>query len=83
MSTVVEARKQAQQRAAAAPVASVQQAAWAQTLAGQTRQLIDVYAEALAYAGEVHGNAIKPEDIRSLLVTAFIHLSQRGASRAA
>jgi hypothetical protein len=75
---MVESRKAAAQAqtAGAAP-------AWAQTLLVQTNVLSDVYAAALAHASATHGNAIKPEDIRALLTTAFINLSQKGASRAA
>jgi hypothetical protein len=52
---------------------------WAQVLFGQTTALIDVYAAALNYAGTKHGNAVKPEDVRTLLTTAFINLSKGGA----
>jgi hypothetical protein len=53
-------------------------------LANQTRQLIDVYAGALAYAGEKHGNAVKPEDVRAMMTTLFINMSKNGgASHAA
>jgi hypothetical protein len=52
---------------------------WAQVLLGQTNALIDVYAEALSYAGTKHGSAIKPEDVKTLLTTAFINLSKGGA----
>src|ERR1035441_747751 len=40
---------------------------WAQVLFGQTNALIDVYAAALNYAGTKHGNAVKPEDVKTLL----------------
>lgn len=79
---LVQARKQPQparvvvQPAAAAP-------AWTQTLLTQTNALADVYAAALAHASSTHGNAIKPEDIRALMTTAFIGLSQRGNARVA
>jgi len=74
---VVEARKQAQRAPAATPV---EQPAWARALANQTRQLIDVYADALAYAGEKHGNAVKPEDVRAMMTTLFINLSKNGSA---
>jgi hypothetical protein len=70
---MVEARKQAQQTQSASPE-------WAQVLLLQTNVLSDVYAAALAHASATHGNAIKPEDIRALLTTAFINLSQKGAN---
>lgn len=73
---LVQARKQPQLAASAAP-------AWAQTLLTQTNALADVYAAALAHASSTHGNAIKPEDIRALMTTAFIGLSQRGNARVA
>lgn len=75
-----EARKQAQRAAVAAPAAAVEQPAWARALANQTRHLIDVYAEALAYAGEKHGNAVKPEDVRAMMTTLFINMSKNGGS---
>jgi hypothetical protein len=52
-------------------------AAWAQTLINQTNELVDAYAAALQHAGN-RGLAVKPEDVRTLLVTAFINLAQRG-----
>jgi len=72
-----EARKQAQRAAVAAPA---EQPAWARALANQTRQLIDVYAEAVAYASQRHGNAVKPEDVRSMMTTLFINMSKNGGS---
>ena len=45
-----------------------------------TNALADVYAAALAHASTTHGNAIKPEDIRALLTTAFINPNQRGVN---
>jgi len=66
------AQAQAQsQSAGAAP-------GWTQVLLVHTNALADVYAAALAHASTTHGNAIKPEDIRALLTTAFINLNQRG-----
>lgn len=58
-------------------------AAWADMLLAQTNALTDVYAAALAHASAAHGNAVKPETIQSLLVTAFINLSKGASSRAA
>ena len=70
---MVESRKAAAQATGAPPD-------WAQVLLLQTNVLSDVYAAALAHASATHGNAIKPEDIRALLTTAFINLSQKGAN---
>ena len=49
---------------------------WARRLVDQTNVLVDAYAAVLAAASTKHGNAVKPEDVRSLLVTSFIQLSQ-------
>jgi len=56
---------------------------WAQILLGQTSILIDVYAAALNYAGAKHGEAVKPEDVKTLLTTAFINLAKQGGGHAA
>jgi len=56
---------------------------WAQVLLGQTSTLIDVYAAALNYAGAKHGDAVKPEDVKTLLTTAFINLAKQGGAHAA
>ena len=75
---MVESRKAAAQaQATGAPPD------WAQVLLLQTNVLSDVYAAALAHASATHGNAIKPEDIRALLTTAFINLSKGANGRAA
>ena len=50
--------------------------AWAESLLGQTDALVDVYAAALSKASTKHGNQVKPEDVRSLLVTVFIQRSK-------
>ena len=42
----------------------------------ETNALVDVYAAALKAASERHGNSVKPEDVRSLLVTAYINASK-------
>jgi hypothetical protein len=62
-------------------VMTKKQPAWAQTLVGQTNQLVDAYAECILHAAQ-HGLTVKPEDVRTLLVTAFINLSQRGRTSA-
>ena len=68
------------ERKAAANPAPVELPRWAQALATQTRHLVDVYAGLMAYAGEKHGNAVKPEDIRALMTTAFINLAKNGGN---
>jgi hypothetical protein len=60
--------------------ASSNQFPWAEFLLAQTRALTDVYAAAIDYAGKQHGNSIKPEDLRALMLSAFINLSQRGGT---
>jgi hypothetical protein len=66
------------------PVAQAQSStpAWAQILIAQTNTLVDVYAAALDHASK-HGTAVKSDDVRSLLVTSFIQLSQKGGRNAA
>ena len=58
-------------------------AAWAQFLLTQTEDLIDVYATASKYASDRHGNSVKGEDVRSLLLSAFINISKNGAGNVA
>jgi hypothetical protein len=54
-------------------------AEWAQFLLAQTEDLIDVYATASQYASDRHGNSVKAEDVRSLMLSAFINISKNGA----
>jgi hypothetical protein len=54
------------------------QPAWAESLLEQADALVDVYAAALSHASRNHGNQVKPEDVRSLLVTVFIQRSKVG-----
>ena len=42
----------------------------------ETNALVDCYAAVLSAASERHGNSVKPEDVRSLLVTAYINASK-------
>ena len=58
-------------------------AAWAQFLLTQTEDLIDVYATASKYASDRHGNSVKAEDVRSLMLSAFINISKNGAGNVA
>jgi hypothetical protein len=46
----------------------------------ETNALVDCYAAALKTASERHGNTVKPDDVRSLLVTAYINASKRNAA---
>jgi hypothetical protein len=62
-------------------IVTKKQPAWAQSLVSQTNQLVDAYAECILHAAQ-HGLTVKPEDVRTLLVTAFINLSQRGRTSA-
>jgi hypothetical protein len=48
----------------------------------ETNALVDVFAQTLQHASR-HGIAIKPEDVRSLLVTAYINASKSGGRNAA
>lgn len=56
---------------------------WAQFLLSQSQALIDVQAAALDYAGKRYGAALKSEDVRSLVITAFINLNRKGGSHVA
>jgi len=56
---------------------------WEQVLLSQTNSLIDVYAATLNYAGTKHGEAVKPDDVKALLITAFINLAKQGGAHAA
>jgi hypothetical protein len=51
---------------------------WADVLITQANLMVDVYAAVLRHAGDNHGSAVKPEDVRNLLTTTFINLAQRG-----
>lgn len=75
--TLVQTRK----TAARAQTASAQPA-WVDTLIGQTNHLVDAFAASLTHASR-HGISVKPEDVRSLLVTSFIQLSQKANRNAA
>ena len=58
-------------------------AGWAQFLLSTTNDLVDIYAAALHYASERHGNGIKPEDVKSLLTTAYISQTKNGGPHVA
>jgi hypothetical protein len=70
---MVEACKQAQ---------TPEQPAWARALSTQTRHVLDVYAELVAYASAKHGNAVRPDDIRTMMTTVFINLSKNSGGNA-
>lgn len=73
---VSEARPSAESRLAPAV------AEFSSRLVMETNALVDVYAAALKAASERHGNSVKPEDVRSLLVTAYINASKSGRNAA-
>jgi hypothetical protein len=56
---------------------------WAQFLLEQTTTLTDVFAAAVRYAQENHADVVKPDDIRSILLSAYINASKAGGQRAA
>jgi hypothetical protein len=49
----------------------------------ETTALVDVYAAVLKTASERHGNAVKADDVRSFVVTAYINASKSGGRNAA
>lgn len=49
----------------------------------ETNALVDVYATALRTASERHGNTVKPDDVRSFVVTAYINANKSGGRNAA
>ncbi len=56
---------------------------WALFLLSQTRQLIDVYALSCQYAQAKHGGLMRGEDVRSLMLSAFINVSKNGGANVA
>jgi hypothetical protein len=48
----------------------------------ETTALVDVYAAVLRAASERHGNSVKPDDVKSFVVTAYINAA-KGARNAA
>jgi len=49
----------------------------------ETTALVDVYAAVLRTASERHGNAVKADDVRSFVVTAYINASKQAGRNAA
>jgi hypothetical protein len=47
-------------------------------LVAESKVLIDGFAEALNYASAKYGNAMRPEDIRSLVLSAYIQAGKGG-----
>lgn len=56
---------------------------WAMFLLNQTRALIDVYAMACEHATRVHGGVVRNDDVRSLMLSAFINVSKNGGGNVA
>lgn len=56
---------------------------WEESLQTESRILTDTFASTLAYSSAKHGNAVKPEDVRSLVITAYISKRGRGGFNAA
>jgi hypothetical protein len=50
---------------------------WAPPLLQQANSLIDVYAAALTYSGK-YGAAVKPDDVRSIVLSCFINVMKGG-----
>jgi hypothetical protein len=50
-------------------------------LVAETNALVDSYAVALETASKKYGNAVKPDDVRALLVTCYINASKNGGNR--
>jgi len=55
---------------------------WKAVLLKQTNALTDVLAEALRHSSQ-HGGLVKSEDVRSMMLSAFINLAKGGNQRAA
>lgn len=68
-----------QAQARKAPAKAVAEG-WQTVLLAQTNAIVDCYAAALAHAGEQHGNSVKPDDVRSILLSAFINLSKSASN---
>ncbi len=49
----------------------------------ETTALVDVYAAVLHAASQRHGNSVKPEDVKSFVVTAYINSAKQGGRNAA
>jgi hypothetical protein len=49
----------------------------------ETTALVDIYAAVLKTSSERHGNAVKPDDVRSFVVTAYINATKQAGRNAA
>jgi len=47
----------------------------------ETTALVDVFAQVLRHASDLHGNAVKADDVRSFVVTAYINASKGQGGR--
>ena len=65
----------------AAPVAAVGE--FATRLARETNAIVDAFAMALKHANDSYGAAVKQEDVRSILLSAYINASKGGQRNAA
>jgi hypothetical protein len=52
---------------------------WAGSVRDQAQALIDVYATCLKYASERHAGMVKGEDVRAIVLSAYINVSKGGA----
>jgi|SRR5215471_1970664 len=59
--------------------AAAETPAWVATLTSQTNHVLDAYAASLQHASKygIASVAVKPEDVRSILLSVFINLSQQ------
>lgn len=65
----------------AAPIAAAA-SSWTDGLVAEANALVDAFNRCLEHAN-AYGNRVKPEDVRSLLTTAYIGRQRNGASHAA
>jgi len=66
--------------AAPAPLSMPVRASWTEQLLISANSLVDVFAAALAHSSQVHGNAVKPEDVRAIVLSAYISASKGQAN---
>lgn len=50
---------------------------WEAELSRRSQALVDTYAKTLQYANEKHGNAVPRDDIRALVITIYIGMTNR------
>lgn|SRR5262245_28423668 len=73
---LAESIRMAQEKKAQAP-----SPAWAVALTEQTNALLDSFASVLKHSARYEG--LRPEDVRSIFLSAYINLSKGGTNRAA